>query len=853
MPVGYSVVGMDPDLLTKLEAIARTPVLLVASDFDGTLSPLVDDPPLAEPEERCIRALAAFARLDHTHAAIVSGRGLNDLQRLSGAPDGVLMVGSHGAEHGAPSAAQALADQLRRLGEQLEAIADTRRGFRLELKPFAVAFHYRAAETEDAARAVASILAGPAAQPGVKAIHGSKVLELAVSDASKAAALSRLRYETGATSLVFLGDDPSDEDAIRSLGQTDLGIRVGAADTRAHGRTPDVDGVAKVLESLLDLRRAWLKRRQLVPIEQLSILSDQRTVAVVDPRGRIVWSCVPRVDSSAIFAELLGGPAAGSFEIAPPTGGAPQRQHYDGDSFLLITDWGTFRTLDYLDTSGGRAYQRAGRGDLVRVIEGEGEALIRFAPRLDFGRVPTRLRLREAGLEVEGSPDPIVLYAPGVNWNIRDEGPHQVAEATVRLDGKPIALEMRFGSGNLQESPIPEPERRQQNLKFWQGWAGSLRLPPLHQAAVKRSALVLKALCHGPTGSFVAAATTSLPEHLGGVRNWDYRFCWPRDASLSAAALVRLGNTGHALKLLDWILGVVDSCESPDRLHPIYTVAGGRLPPEADLGHLAGYADSKPVRISNAAAYQVQLDVFGPIVDLVALLAERGAPISPEHWRLVRAMVAAVDARWREPDHGIWEIRAERRHHVHSRVMCWHTIERALKVEEYVTGRRNSDWVRIRDEIRDDVLANAWSEKLGSFCSAYGRDTLDASVLLIGLCGLVPPTDQRFVRTVAAIDERLRQGPVVIRYFDDDGLPGREGGMLICAGWLIEALHLVGRTADATALLEQIVALVGPTGMAAEQYCPRYKLALGNIAQAYSHLAIINASIALSRQPAGAV
>ncbi len=346
----------------------------------------------------------------------------------------------------------------------------------------------------------------------------------------------------------------------------------------------------------------------------------------------------------------------------------------------------------------------------------------------------------------------------------------------MRVSGKPLALELRFGSANLQESMVPEEDRRTQNRKFWQGWAGSLRLPSIHSDAVKRSALVLKALCHGPTGSFVAAATTSLPEHMGGVRNWDYRFCWPRDASLSAASLVRLGNTGHALKLLDWVLGVVDSCESPDRLHPIYTVAGGRLPPEAELSHLAGYGDSRPVRISNAAAYQVQLDVFGPIVDLVALLAERGAPISPDHWRLVRAMVAAVDTRWREPDHGIWEIRAERRRHVHSRVMCWHTVSRALRVEEYVTGRINSDWVRLRDEIREDVLANAWSETLGSYSSAYGRDTLDASVLLIGLHGLVPPTDERFIRTVDAVDAKLRDGPGRLPLFRRRRAPRARGG-----------------------------------------------------------------------------
>ena len=532
---------MDTDLRTRLENIARAPVLLVASDFDGTLSPLVEDPPLAEPEQRCIEALAAFAAMDHTHAAIVSGRGWKELARLSGSPPEVMLIGSHGAEYDAPGAAGDVQNLLDRIGAEVEDIADPALGFRIERKPFAVTFHYRTADAEEAARRIARVIEGPGSQPGVKLIYGSMVLELAVSAASKAVAIKRLRRQTGATSVVFLGDDPTDEEAIRSLAPADLGIRVGDEETRAKGRTPDVDGVAATLELLVKLRRDWLSRRNLTPLQTLSILSDQRTLAVVDPNGRIVWSCVPRVDSSAIFSELIGGPDAGSFEIAPADAdpaATPHAQHYDGDSFTLITEWGRFRTLDYLDCSGGRAYQRAGRGDIIRVVEGSGPVRIRFAPRLDFGRVSTRLRLREAGIEIEGSPDPIVLYAPGVKWAIREENSHEIAEAVVELESSALVLELRFGSANMHPAAVAEHERRVQNYRHWDGWARSLKLPTVHPEAVKRSALVLKALCHGPTGAFVAAATTSLPEHLGGVRNWDYRYCWPRDAAMIAAVLL---------------------------------------------------------------------------------------------------------------------------------------------------------------------------------------------------------------------------------------------------------------------------------------------------------------------------
>lgn len=853
-------------LRDRLASIAQTPVLLVACDFDGTLAPLVDDPMAAAPHPGAMEALVALSSLDHTHAAMISGRGRDDLASLSGAPGSVLLIGSHGAEspdlspaHGAEVDAMARLDELER---EVQFIARATPGALVERKPLAVAIHVRQASPEDARRALAEVMIGPAKRPDVFVREGSNVLELCLlspSDgADKGTALTRLRERVGATAVMFLGDDKTDAEALRTLRQNDTGVIVGDIlrdfpDPNAL-RVQDPVAVGEVLQVLLELRRAWLRShrhdpRALVPIERFSILSDQRTLAVIDPRARVVWYCAPRVDSSAVFADLVAGVSdstAGRFEIAPEDGADPIEQYYEKDSFVLVTRYPNARITDYMDCSLGRAFQRAGRSDLVRVIEGTGSMRLSFSPRMDFGRVRTRLRLVNGGLEVEGTAEPMVLHSPNVEWNIRDEAIHQTAEAVVSLDNGPIILELRSGTANARANPISEPERRANTQRFWSGWAGALKLPPLHQDVVKRSALVIKALAHGPTGAILAAATTSLPEHLGGVRNWDYRFCWPRDASLSAAALVRLGNTGHALKLLDWLLAVVDQCETPDRLRPIYTVTGNLLPPEAELGHLAGYGDSRPVRISNAAAFQVQLDVFGPIADLVALLAERGAPISPDHWRLVRAMVQAVEARWMDPDHGIWEIRTDRRHHVHSKVMCWLTVDRALRVMDAVLGRTDASWERLRDSIRDDILANGFNTELNSFTSAYGTRHIDAATLWVGLSGMIPPDDPRFAGTIAAIERTLLAGPVVFRYHEDDGLPGVEGGMLICAGWLVESLAMVGRRDEARTMLDNLASLVGPTGIAPEQYCPRHKIALGNIAQAYSHLAIINAAVRLS-------
>lgn len=831
---------------SRLESLSKASLLLVACDFDGTISPLVGTPQQARLDPRCGTALAALSTLPQTRVAIISGRDLAWLTEATSSIPRAMRFGSHGVEEEGAAVAFVSTEGKGALAERLDEVAARIEGCLVERKPYAVALHYRQADDRRVLEVMTAAERIAADLPGVTLRNGSRVMEFCFSTADKGGALRRARHRAGASHVVFLGDDTTDEDAFAALESHDIGIKVGEGDTLAATRIAGVNEVAEFLEELLRLRRAWLEGRTLMPIERHSILSDQRTIAVVTPSARITWMCLPRLDSPAFFAELLGGPEAGFFAIEAESGAAPIGQEYLENALVLRTRWETFSITDYLDCSGGRAYQRAGRSDLVRMIEGSGRVRVRFAPRPDFGRVEATITVREHGVELSGVGEPCVLRAPGVHWTIVPNDAHRAsAEAIIDLDamGGRVVLELRVGTANLKESVVAEAARRNQTLRHWSGWLGTLQLPGRYRDHVARAALTIRALCNGPSGAIAAAGTTSLPEQLGGVRNWDYRFCWPRDACMAASALLSLGNTGHAMKMTEWLIAIVDRLDAPERFRPIYTVAGEDLGAEAEINGLAGYAGSRPVRVGNAAAQQVQLDVFGPVIDMVAGMTQRGVPVSPEAWRLVRAMVRAVEAKWREPDHGIWEIRGPRRHHVHSKVMCWHAVDRALVVHDAMMGGDNPQWRAIRDEIGREVLERGCHN--GVFTAAYESEDLDASVLAIGLKGLIDAKDPRWQSTVEAIERELRQGATVLRYRGDDGLPGGEGGFVIAACWLVEAMVTLGRLDDARELFERVLEQAGPTGLLAEQWDPASRVALGNFPQVYSHLGVINAAVAL--------
>ncbi|MDH3752327.1 MAG: trehalose-phosphatase [Acidimicrobiia bacterium] len=837
-------------MIDSLRAFARTPVILVACDYDGTLAPIVDNPDEARPLRESIAALRTLAAMPDTHVAVISGRSLRDLAALSRLPEEIHLIGSHGSEFDAGFVHALNHAQLERRDEiatALGEIAQGHPGFIVERKPASVALHYRQVPVALHEQAVDDAVAGAGSLEGVVVKPGKMVIELAVVETDKGTALTDLRHLIGVEAVLFAGDDITDEDAFERLTGPDLGVKIGPGESAAIARVSDPDAFSHLLARLCELRRAWLEGDTAPAIERHSLLSDQRTLALVTPDARITWLCHPRADSPAVFAELLGGPRAGYFSVRPDSAARPISQRYLPDTMVLETRWSDLIVTDYLDCAAARTREPAGRTDLLRVLEGRGPVIIEYAPRPDYGRAFTRLTLSGDSVIVRGAQHVIELRAQGVSWEIIDAGPHESAVGHVELDGQSLALELIFDAHVDRPTELDEADRRRGTVEHWSRWAERLVLPTVATNEVRRSALVLKALCYEPTGAIYAAATTSLPEELGGVRNWDYRYCWPRDASLSAAALVELGAVDEAKALLAWLLDRVDHLPGPDQLRPLYAVEGDEFLPEAVLPTLNGYRGSRPVRIGNAADSQVQLDVFGPVVDLIWRLVARGEPLEDAHWQLVIDMVAAVRARWFEPDNGIWEERRAQRHHVHSKVMCWQAVDRAVRVG-HASGRAvPASWRPLRHLIAADVIENGWNDRVRAYTIAYGDDYLDASVLHIGLSGLLPPTDSRFVATVRGIERKLRNGPIVYRYRFDDGLPGDEGGFLICSAWLIEAYVLMGQLADARQLFKGMVDRIGPTGLLSEQYEPRNETMLGNHPQAYSHLGLILAALAVER------
>ncbi len=836
------------DLGEQLRQLARVPSLLIACDYDGTVAPLVDDPMDARANRDSVSAMRALAELANTHVTVISGRSLRDLAALSRFPEEIRLVGSHGREFDLGFASKLEPEIVERRRHLTQAVHELGKkyGGLVEEKPTGVTFHFRGLSEDQKTAARDELVHGPASWDSIYTRNGHEIMEMSVIETNKGWALETIRSQVGASAVLFFGDDVTDEDGFRSLAGPDIGVKVGDGISAAAFRVKDPDTVAQVLALVAELRSEWLQGSGLTPIQDHSMLSDLRTAAIVSPSARVTWLCAPRIDSAAVFAELLGGPSAGHFAIAGPNAEEPHSQRYSNNTMVLESHFENFILSDYLDVSSGRSRRLAGRSDLIRVIEGTGDVQISFAPRIDFGRVPTQLEIREEGIVVRGGADLIVLRSPHVHWEITSDGNHQTALGRVNLDDGPVALEMRCGTGTLRPDARPEGDRREDSERFWRNWTAKLDLPLLERELVARSAITLKGLCHGPTGAILAAATTSLPEHLGGIRNWDYRYCWLRDAALTATALANLNSHAEGMAYLDWVLNILETRSDPERLAPLYNVTGRHLPPEAEIAELPGYGGSRPVRVGNAADGQVQLDVFGPIVDLVHVLLTRGEALSTEHWKLVEAMVLAVSRRWQEPDHGIWEIRKPPRHHVYSKVMCWVTVDRAIAIADQFLDREPEAWVGLRDQIANDILSNGWNADRGTFTAAYDGDDLDASVLAVGMWGLIDPTDERFASTVAAVERELRDGPTVYRYLEDDGLPGREGGFNLMTSWLVESLALIGREDDALELFNQLVRLAGKTGLMAEEFDTATGRALGNLPQAYSHLGLINNARVLS-------
>ncbi|MCR6491899.1 glycoside hydrolase family 15 protein [Cellulomonas sp. P24] len=581
-------------------------------------------------------------------------------------------------------------------------------------------------------------------------------------------------------------------------------------------------------------------------IEDYALLGDLQTGALVATNGSIDWLCLPRFDSPACFAALLDTPESGHWQIAPESGGTCTRRRYVEDTLVLETEWntpeGTIRVIDFMPPRGHAP-------DVVRIVEGvSGAVPVRSTLRLrfDYGRVVPWVRHQPGQMIAVAGPDAVRLRTPaptrGQDWAT-------VSEITVRAgDRVPFVLTWHHSYEHAPAVVDPEVALRE-TLAFWTDWSRSgTRITGPYRDAITRSLLTLKALTYQPTGGIVAALTTSLPEQLGGPRNWDYRYCWLRDSTYTLQALLSAGYLAEAKAWREWLLRAVAG--NPAELQIMYALDGTRRLPEAELPWLAGYEGSRPVRTGNAASDQLQLDVWGETLDGLCLARESGLGARDDAWDVQTALMEHLEGAWNQPDNGLWEVRGARRHFTHSKVMAWvaaDRMSRAVRTHPQLHGPADR-WEALRDTIHADVLAHGYDETLGTFTQSYGAPSLDASLLMIPRVGFLPATDPRVLGTITAIQRDLTQDGFVRRYQtseSDDGLPGGEGLFLACSFWLVDALHLAGRQREAVELFERLLTLRNDVGLLSEEWDPVAGRQLGNTPQAFSHFPLVTSGLQL--------
>ncbi|WP_434739073.1 glycoside hydrolase family 15 protein [Streptomyces katrae] len=588
------------------------------------------------------------------------------------------------------------------------------------------------------------------------------------------------------------------------------------------------------------------------PIEDYALIGDLMTSALVGRDGSIDWLCLPHFDSAACFAALLGTKENGHWRIAPAAaenGERCTRRAYLDDSLVLESYWetdeGTVKVVDFMP-------QRDEAPDVMRIVEGvSGLVTVRSTLRLrfDYGHVVPWVRRSEGDRVAVAGPDSVWFRSepPVRTWG---EDRSTRSEFTVG-PGEKVAFVLTW---HPSHEPRPEPVdpygALEQSLADWREWAGQCRYEGPYEEAVTRSLITLKALTFAPTGGIAAAATTSLPEEIGGVRNWDYRYCWLRDATLTLGALLSTGFLDEARAWRGWLLRAVAG--DPADLQIMYGIAGERRIPETELPWLRGYAGSAPVRVGNAAVDQLQLDVYGEVLDALHLARASGLASERHAWKIQLALLDFLERNWHRPDEGLWEVRGPRRHFTHSKVMAWVAADRAVRTLENAPHMPGDveRWRAMRDEVHRDVCDKGYDPERGTFTQYYGSRELDAATLLIPRVGFLPPDDPRVIGTVDAVRAELGSSGLVRRYSTEgpsvDGLPGDEGTFLACSFWMVDALHLTGRTKEARELFERLLAVRNDVGLLAEEYDTRAGRQLGNFPQAFSHVGLVNTAIALS-------
>jgi GH15 family glucan-1,4-alpha-glucosidase len=582
-------------------------------------------------------------------------------------------------------------------------------------------------------------------------------------------------------------------------------------------------------------------------IEDYAIVGDLQTVALIGRSGSVDWLCFPRFDSGSVFNALLGSSEHGRWLIAPASGGLATEWRYREDTLVLESEWqtvtGRVRVIDFMP-------QRETKPDIVRIVEcldGYVEMRIELVMRFDYGAViPWVRRTDDETLVAIAGPDGLVLRTP---VTLDPQAMTHAAEFTVHKGERVPFVLTWFPSSEHPPDVVDAEAALASTEQIWRNWMASCRYEGEYKAAVHRSLLVLKALTYEPTGAIVAAPTTSLPEEIGGVRNWDYRFSWLRDATFTLYALMNAGFNDEALAWRNWLLRAVAG--DPAKMQILYGVAGERRIPEYELDWLPGYAGSRPVRVGNAAHEQFQLDTYGEMMDSLHEARRHGLARDDHAWSLQQHVMEFLEGAWDQPDEGIWEVRGPRRHFTHSKVLAWVAFDRAVEaVERWDRPGPVDRWRRIRNEIHEEVCREGFNVELNSFTQAYGSDELDASTLLIPLLGFLPPEDPRVIGTVEAIQRELTRDGFVQRYHThavDDGLPTGEGVFLPCSFWLVDALLMLERDDEARALFEKLIGVSSDLGLLAEEYDPEEKRLLGNFPQAFTHVGLVNSAYNLSK------
>jgi GH15 family glucan-1,4-alpha-glucosidase len=584
-------------------------------------------------------------------------------------------------------------------------------------------------------------------------------------------------------------------------------------------------------------------------IEDYGIIGDTHTVALVGANGSIDWLCLPRFDSDACFASLLGDESNGYWKIAPTGAVRRSSRHYHLDTLVLETEFGTETgTVVVVDCMP----LRDENPQVVRVVHGvSGSVDMRMELAIRFGygtRTPWVRRVGSLLVAIAG-PDGLALWTPveteGVNMTT-------VAEFTVAAGQTTPFVLTWFPSHENPPRPVDARYCIEDTEMWWTDWSSDFTFEGPWHDAVLRSLITLKALTYRPTGGIVAAATTSLPETVGGVRNWDYRYSWLRDATLTLAALLEGGFHEEALDWRDWLLRA--AAGNPAELQIMYGVAGERRLDEWEVEWLSGYEQSRPVRIGNAASGQFQLDVYGEVLAALYHSCELGDPLQGSAWDLQQVLIDFVSKHWTDPDDGIWEVRGPRRHFTHSKVMAWVAVDRAIRIaDDQGLTAPVQDWRALRDTMHAEILEKGYNERRGAFTQYYGGDELDASLLMIPLFGFLPATDPRMVSTIEAIQRDLTEDGFVLRYdaaeaHHVDGLQGHEGAFLACSFWMADCLHMIGRKEEAVELFERLIDLRNDLGLLSEEYDARLGRQVGNFPQAFSHVSLVNTAYRLTGQ-----